>query len=136
MKWDKNGIAVRSFFRAAVPADIVRGAPNPSQWGSPVAALEPGGCDPIKNFVNHPIVFGEFFFCPLPHLPSPPANFLSLLSMCYFPPFYYHDENANNKNFSLCLLSFRFFFPLKILLSTVTGHSYTTSGCLGMCAYR
>ncbi|THU98358.1 hypothetical protein K435DRAFT_661045 [Dendrothele bispora CBS 962.96] len=62
MKWDENGIAVWSFFRAAVPADIVRGTPNPSQWGSPVAALEPGGCDPIKNFVNHSIVF-DITFC-------------------------------------------------------------------------
>ncbi|THU89476.1 hypothetical protein K435DRAFT_969081 [Dendrothele bispora CBS 962.96] len=44
-----------SFFRAAVPADIICG--TPSQWGSPVAALEPGGCDLIKDFVNHLIVF-------------------------------------------------------------------------------
>ncbi|THU94304.1 hypothetical protein K435DRAFT_900457 [Dendrothele bispora CBS 962.96] len=50
-----------SFFRAAVPADIVRGTPNPSQGGSPVAALEPGGCDPIKNSVNHSIVFGNSY---------------------------------------------------------------------------
>ncbi|KAK7442477.1 hypothetical protein VKT23_016074 [Stygiomarasmius scandens] len=62
MKWDENGIAVWSFFRAAVPADIVRGTPNPSQWGPPVAALEPEGCDPITNFVNHSIVF-DITFC-------------------------------------------------------------------------
>ncbi|THU86817.1 hypothetical protein K435DRAFT_921938 [Dendrothele bispora CBS 962.96] len=67
MKWDENRIAVWSFVRAAVPADIVCGTPNPSQGGSPVAALEPGGCDPIKNFVDHSIVFGNSyvtFGCP------------------------------------------------------------------------
>ncbi|THU77054.1 hypothetical protein K435DRAFT_824424 [Dendrothele bispora CBS 962.96] len=53
MKWDGNGIAVWSFFRAAVPADIVR--------GSPVTVLEPGGCDPIMNFLNHSIVFGNSY---------------------------------------------------------------------------
>ncbi|THU94604.1 hypothetical protein K435DRAFT_798804 [Dendrothele bispora CBS 962.96] len=37
---------------AAVPADTVRGTPNPSQWGPPVAALELEGHDPIKNFVK------------------------------------------------------------------------------------
>ncbi|THU79503.1 hypothetical protein K435DRAFT_810669 [Dendrothele bispora CBS 962.96] len=81
MKWDENEIAVcgcyPSFpanwnpptphftslftssrsFRAAVPAEIVRGTPNPSQWGS-LVALEPGDCDPMKNFGNHSIVFG------------------------------------------------------------------------------
>ncbi|THU89315.1 hypothetical protein K435DRAFT_802816 [Dendrothele bispora CBS 962.96] len=43
MKWDENGIAVWSFFRAAVPADIVRGTPNPSQMGftsKPLSNLE------------------------------------------------------------------------------------------------
>ncbi|THV03401.1 hypothetical protein K435DRAFT_962432 [Dendrothele bispora CBS 962.96] len=42
-KWDENRIAVWSFFRAAVPADIVRGTPNPYTMGfTLVAALEPG----------------------------------------------------------------------------------------------
>ncbi len=78
MKWDETGIAVctyttafsgsecpilrhaGSFYRAAVPQDILISQPNPNNWGVPVALLEPGGCDPISNFVNHSIVFGEF----------------------------------------------------------------------------
>ncbi|KAE9411131.1 hypothetical protein BT96DRAFT_969316 [Gymnopus androsaceus JB14] len=58
MKWDENGIAVYSFYRAAIPEDITAGSPNPTleNWGQPVAALAPGGCDPITNFVNHSII--------------------------------------------------------------------------------
>ncbi|THU98354.1 hypothetical protein K435DRAFT_856699 [Dendrothele bispora CBS 962.96] len=33
MKWDENGIVVWSFFRAAVPADIIRSTPNPYTMG-------------------------------------------------------------------------------------------------------
>ncbi|KAJ3774916.1 glycoside hydrolase family 16 protein [Lentinula raphanica] len=62
MKWDENGIAVWSFYRAAIPQDIQAGSPNPSGWGDPVAALEPGGCDPLTNFVNHSIIF-DITFC-------------------------------------------------------------------------
>ncbi|KAJ4486161.1 glycoside hydrolase family 16 protein [Lentinula aciculospora] len=62
MKWDENGIAVWSFYRAAIPQDIQAGSPNPSGWGDPVAALEAGGCDPISNFVNHSIIF-DITFC-------------------------------------------------------------------------
>jgi len=62
MKWDENGIAVYSFYRAAIPQDITAGSPNPDNWGSPVAALAPGGCDPITNFVNHSIIF-DITFC-------------------------------------------------------------------------
>jgi hypothetical protein len=76
MKWDENGIAVcafyyslrfwlrrnvpvtGSFYRAAVPKDIVEGSPDPSQWGPPSAALEPTNCDLQKYFVNHSIIFG------------------------------------------------------------------------------
>ena len=76
MKWDDEGIAVcehisyltssmspqpraGSFYRAAVPNDVQSGQPDPSSWGTPVAMLDPDGCDPITNFVNHSIVFGE-----------------------------------------------------------------------------
>ena len=78
MKWDAEGIAVcrysttcdneciahrckGSFYRAAVPQDIVNSQPNPDNWGIPVAALAPQGCNPITNFVNHSIVFGRQF---------------------------------------------------------------------------
>ena len=78
MKWDTNGIAVckharfmnslvsrkftgipGSFYRAAVPTDIVAGQPDPTTWGMPVASLAPGDCNPISNFINHSIVFGK-----------------------------------------------------------------------------
>ncbi|EPQ60799.1 hypothetical protein GLOTRDRAFT_68755 [Gloeophyllum trabeum ATCC 11539] len=62
MKWDDQGIAVWSFYRAAVPADVINGTPNPSSWGEPVAALDPSGCDPLTNFVNHSIIF-DITFC-------------------------------------------------------------------------
>ncbi|KAJ7597059.1 glycoside hydrolase family 16 protein [Mycena floridula] len=81
MKWDENGIAVcksrfhivsmasnnmyllsGSFYRAAIPQDILAGSPNPSNWGVPVALLEPAGCDPLTYFVNHSIVF-DITFC-------------------------------------------------------------------------
>ncbi|KAG6851044.1 hypothetical protein H0H93_002936 [Arthromyces matolae] len=58
MKWDENGIAVWSFYRATIPKDILEGSPDPSQWGDPSAALEPSGCDPLEYFYNHSIVFG------------------------------------------------------------------------------
>ncbi|TFY80118.1 hypothetical protein EWM64_g3892 [Hericium alpestre] len=62
MKWDQDGIAVWSFYRVAVPQDIVNEAPNPSQWGAPVAALEPGKCNPFQYFANHSIIF-DITFC-------------------------------------------------------------------------
>ncbi|KAI0662806.1 glycoside hydrolase family 16 protein [Cubamyces menziesii] len=62
MKWDDEGIAVWSFYRAAVPKDVLNGQPDPSSWGEPVAALDPNGCDPITNFVNHSIIF-DITFC-------------------------------------------------------------------------
>ncbi|KAL1719504.1 glycoside hydrolase family 16 protein [Schizophyllum commune] len=62
MKWDENGIAVYSFYRAAIPDDINAGSPNPSGWGKPVAFLSPDSCDPIKYFTNHSIIF-DITFC-------------------------------------------------------------------------
>lgn len=77
MKWDENGIAVcesratvsnlnlrlmvnrGSFYRAAVPKDIDEGRPEPAGWGQPSAILRPEGCDPLKYFVNHSIIFGK-----------------------------------------------------------------------------
>ncbi|KAH8102642.1 glycoside hydrolase family 16 protein [Cristinia sonorae] len=62
MKWDDTGIAVWSFYRAAVPKDIQNGQPAPSTWGRPVAVLLPTACDPIANFINHSIIF-DITFC-------------------------------------------------------------------------
>ncbi|TFK41134.1 glycoside hydrolase family 16 protein [Crucibulum laeve] len=57
MKWDENSIAIWSFYRAAIPQDIVDGSPNPSLWGLPSAVLESSQCEIGKFFVNHTIVF-------------------------------------------------------------------------------
>ncbi|KAG5648010.1 hypothetical protein DXG03_007044 [Asterophora parasitica] len=62
MKWDENGIAVWSFYRGAIPKDILDESPDPSQWGMPSAALEPKNCDPLQYFVNHSIIF-DITFC-------------------------------------------------------------------------
>ncbi|KAJ7169874.1 glycoside hydrolase family 16 protein [Mycena filopes] len=62
MKWDDTGIAVWSFYRSAIPGDIVAGSPDPSNWGVPVASLAPEACDPLTYFVNHSIVF-DITFC-------------------------------------------------------------------------
>ncbi|KIY52758.1 glycoside hydrolase family 16 protein [Fistulina hepatica ATCC 64428] len=60
MKWDVNGIAIWSFYRAAIPQDIKDGIPAPSTWGTPVAQLDPAYCNPIEYFVNHSIIFGDW----------------------------------------------------------------------------
>ncbi|KAI6031810.1 concanavalin A-like lectin/glucanase domain-containing protein [Pisolithus microcarpus] len=60
MKWDDNGIAVWSFYRAAVPEDIVNGLPDPSTWGEPDAELAPNSCNINQFFANHSIVFGDW----------------------------------------------------------------------------
>ncbi|KAH7930995.1 glycoside hydrolase family 16 protein [Leucogyrophana mollusca] len=62
MKWDADGIAVWSFYRAAIPQDIVQGEPNPSNWGQPVASLSPMGCNVTQYFANHSIIF-DITFC-------------------------------------------------------------------------
>jgi len=62
MKWDELGIGIWNFYRSAVPQDITDGEPVPSSWTKPVAYLEPSGCDPIANFVNHSIIF-DITFC-------------------------------------------------------------------------
>ncbi|EIW84558.1 glycoside hydrolase family 16 protein [Coniophora puteana RWD-64-598 SS2] len=62
MKWNADGISVWSFYRSAVPADIVSGEPNPSGWGEPVAALSSEGCELSNYFMNHSIIF-DITFC-------------------------------------------------------------------------
>ena len=50
-----------SFYRAAIPQDILAGAPNPLNWGLPSARLLPTNCDPLdKFFINMSIIFGEW----------------------------------------------------------------------------
>ncbi|KAF9785076.1 glycoside hydrolase family 16 protein [Thelephora terrestris] len=58
-KWDENEIATWSFYRAAIPQDILAGTPNPSGWGTPAAKLVPNNCNPFSSFfINMSIVFG------------------------------------------------------------------------------
>ncbi|KAJ8515813.1 hypothetical protein ONZ45_g6804 [Pleurotus djamor] len=61
MKWDEFGIAVWSFYRAAIPQDIIDGSPRPSGWGPPVAALDPAGCNITQHFANHAVIFSNTF---------------------------------------------------------------------------
>ncbi|KAL4069598.1 glycoside hydrolase family 16 protein [Scleroderma yunnanense] len=62
MKWDDNGIAVWSFYRAAIPQDINEGLPDPSTWGEPDAELAPTSCNITQFFTNHSIIF-DITFC-------------------------------------------------------------------------
>ncbi|KAI0257529.1 glycoside hydrolase family 16 protein [Lactifluus subvellereus] len=62
MKWDQDGISVWNFYRVAIPDDILSGTPNPANWPKPTATLEPAGCDPLKYFRNHSIIF-DITFC-------------------------------------------------------------------------
>jgi hypothetical protein len=47
-----------NFYRVAIPEDILEGIPNPANWPTPTATLEPAGCDPLKFFQDHTIIFG------------------------------------------------------------------------------
>ncbi|KAF9526440.1 glycoside hydrolase family 16 protein [Crepidotus variabilis] len=62
MKWDENDISIWSFFRAAVPKDIIAGQPNPSLWGVPSARLHSSQCSINKFFKDHSIIF-DITFC-------------------------------------------------------------------------
>jgi len=62
-KWDENEITAWSFYRAAIPQDILSGTPNPSGWGTPAAKLVPTHCNPLSNyFMNMSIIF-DITFC-------------------------------------------------------------------------
>jgi hypothetical protein len=79
MKWDENSISIcesffllllrmcilrgryaGSFYRAAIPKDIIAGTPNPSLWGLPSATLLNTKCNITDYFWSHAIVFGAF----------------------------------------------------------------------------
>jgi len=62
MKWDENYISVWSFYRAAIPKDIIAGTPNPSLWGAPSATLLNTQCNITNYFWSHAIVF-DITFC-------------------------------------------------------------------------
>jgi hypothetical protein len=48
-----------NFYRVAIPRDILEGIPNPANWPSPSATLEPAGCNISQYFKNHTIIFGR-----------------------------------------------------------------------------
>lgn len=51
-----------SFFRAAIPQDILDGTPTPSAWGVPSATLlNSSSCDIPSYFQSHRIVFGAYW---------------------------------------------------------------------------
>lgn len=54
-----NSSVIGSFYRAAIPQDILEGSPNPSNWGLPSAALSPEKCEMETYFKEHSIIFGE-----------------------------------------------------------------------------
>ncbi|KAF9015185.1 concanavalin A-like lectin/glucanase domain-containing protein [Cyathus striatus] len=62
MKWDNDSIGVWSFYRAAVPQDIVSGSPDPDNWGVPSAMLDSSQCNISQYFANHNIIF-DITFC-------------------------------------------------------------------------
>ncbi|KAF9533563.1 concanavalin A-like lectin/glucanase domain-containing protein [Crepidotus variabilis] len=57
MKWDENDISIWSFFRAAIPRDIITGTPNPSLWGLPSARLLNTKCNISQMFAKHTVIF-------------------------------------------------------------------------------
>jgi hypothetical protein len=138
MKWDEDGIGVclsipfffsflfrscffvGSFYRAAIPQDILSGAPDPSNWGVPVAFLDPSQCDPSKYFVNHSLIFGKcpFVFCASSFSPSFSLKDITFCGMV--------DSS----------LFFFFFGSSFFALGDWAGNSYATSGCPGTCNDR
>jgi len=57
MQWDENGIEVYFFPRANIPSDIEDGAPEPNNWGTPLARWAAASCDPFKFFFQHSFIF-------------------------------------------------------------------------------
>ncbi|KAF5312385.1 hypothetical protein D9619_003192 [Psilocybe cf. subviscida] len=65
MKWDENDISIWSFYRAAIPRDVIEGAPTPSEWGLPSAILHNSMCKITDFFRSHKIIF-DITFCGKP----------------------------------------------------------------------
>lgn len=61
MEWTSSAIKVFFFPRSFIPADILSGSPNPSNWAQPVAAFGGGGCNIDQHFQNHNIIFDTTF---------------------------------------------------------------------------
>jgi len=57
MQWDGSGVQVFFFPRSNIPSDIQAGAPEPNNWGTPLAKFAAAGCDPFKFFFQHSFIF-------------------------------------------------------------------------------
>ncbi|EGO02777.1 glycoside hydrolase family 16 protein, partial [Serpula lacrymans var. lacrymans S7.3] len=64
MLWDNSGISVYFFPRGSIPADITEGAPQPTNWTTPMAnwttpmATWPStDCNPFEFFYTHSAIF-------------------------------------------------------------------------------
>lgn len=61
MQWEESGIFVWFWPRSSIPSDITSGNPNPTGWGTPLAAFQGSGCDFTTAFANLNIVFDTTF---------------------------------------------------------------------------
>ncbi|KAI0825225.1 concanavalin A-like lectin/glucanase domain-containing protein [Trametes gibbosa] len=55
--WDEDGIKTWFFPRNSIPSDLSSGAPQPTTWGTPMAAFAASSCDPFKYFYQHTAIF-------------------------------------------------------------------------------
>lgn len=55
--WDDDGIAVYFFQRGSIPQDLIDEAPQPSEWGNPMARWPASACNPDQFFYNHRVIF-------------------------------------------------------------------------------
>lgn len=62
LEWTSDIIRVFFFPRQSIPSDLAIGStPDPTTWGTPIAAFSGGGCDIDSHFRNHRIVFDTTF---------------------------------------------------------------------------
>lgn len=61
MQWAQTGIYVWFFQRGQIPGDITSGNPDPTGWGTPLAAFSGSGCDFGTAFQNHNLIFDTTF---------------------------------------------------------------------------
>ena len=57
MKWALDGIQVWFFPRSSIPDDITNDAPEPSNWGTPMANFPATDCSPYQFFYDHYNIF-------------------------------------------------------------------------------